>query len=66
VTEVGGDLTDVNSCFKEVGGVGVTQGMNDKFGVFFSEAAFYFGNAPGLPGAAVTHRLFAVVEGLFE
>lgn len=66
VAEVGGDLPDMGSPFEEVGGVAVAEGVDDKLGVFFGEAAFDFGDFPSGPGGAVAHGFAAVVEGLPE
>jgi len=48
--EVGCDLADVDACFEKVGGVGVTQGVDDELGVFLVKATLGFGDTPGGPG----------------
>jgi hypothetical protein len=66
VTEVGGDLADVHAGFKKVGGVAVSQGVDDEFEVFPIETALNFGELPDLPGGGVAHRLATVMEGLLQ
>lgn len=66
MSEVGGDLLDMGPTFEKMGGVAVTQGVDDKFGVLFGEPAFDFSDLESGPGAGVGHGFAIVVEGLFE
>lgn len=59
-------MADVCAAFEEVGGVAVTQGVDDEFSVLFGKAAFDLGDFESSPGAGVAHGFTAVVEGLFE
>ena len=64
VSEVGGELMELDAAFEHVCRVGMAQGVAAEVGVFFMEAAFDFGEVDGGPDAGFAHGLLVIVEGL--